>query len=78
MVKGWNSNRGWNNGWGANRKSRNGSRDLTWVNHSTIETVRRVQNEPTDEQKRATAREASTGTETIGMDQTDGSLPVLK
>lgn len=42
MVKGWNRNRGWNNGWGANRKNRNGAWDLTWANHTEIVTAERV------------------------------------
>lgn len=48
MGKGWNRNRGWNNGWGANRKNRNGSWDLIWVSHSTIEIGRRGLSGPTE------------------------------
>jgi len=46
MVKGWNRNRGWNNGWGSNRKNRNGAWDLTWASHTEIVTERRAQNAP--------------------------------
>ena len=62
MVKGWNRNRGWNNGWGSNRKNRNGSGDLTWVSRSTIETARRVQSEPTARPSEATRASEGTGT----------------
>ena len=61
MVKGWNRNRGWNNGWGPSRKNRNDSRDLKWVNHSTIETARRVPNEPLEKQRRVTEEETIDG-----------------
>ena len=54
MVKGWNRNRGWNNGWGANRKNRNGSWDLTWANHTEIVIVGRAQNEPIAGRERKT------------------------
>lgn len=66
MAKGWNRNRGWNNGWGSNRTSRNGNRDLKWVNHSTIETARRVLNAPIAGPRKATD-EPDLTEEMIGM-----------
>ena len=71
MVKGWNRNRNWNNGWGCSRKNRNGNRDLKWVSHSTIETARRVLNAPTNEQRKATEGLVLIESERTGMGQTD-------
>lgn len=62
MGKGNYRNRYWNNGWGFNRIHRIGSSGLTWVSHSTIETVRRALNEPTARPSEATRASEAVGT----------------
>lgn len=71
MAKGRNRNRYWNNGWGPNRVSSNGVGYLRWVSHSTIETVRRALNAPTNEQRKATEGLVLIESERTGMGQTD-------
>jgi len=70
MVKGWNRNRGWNNGWGASRKNRNGTWDLTWANHTEIVTERRVLNAPIARRDEMTEGPVPIETERTGMDRT--------
>lgn len=71
MAKGRNRNRYWNNGWGPNRVSSNEAGYLRWVNHSTIETARRVLNAPTSEPRKATEGLVLIESERTGMGQTD-------
>lgn len=74
MVKGWNRNRGWNNGWGANRTSSNGNRDLKWVSHSTIEIGRRGLSGPIARPSEATRASEAAGIEGKVMEP----IPVLR
>ena len=62
MGKGRYRNRGWNNGWGANRVHRVGGSDLKWVSLSMIETARRVLSEPTARPSEATRASEAVGT----------------